>query len=174
MKFTFTGDFASLEKFANRVSRAPDVLDTVGQQLAEESLELVRSGFEDETDPYGEPWKPLVLRRGKTLADSGGLKASWHRREANRHGFSIASAKAYAKYHQGGTGIYGPRGQPIKSIKAKALKLPGGIFRKSVKGSPIRKMVPEGANVPPLWMDRFRETAFEVLTEHFKRGRKKR
>lgn len=168
MRVEFTGAFEQLEAFADKIEKMPDALALVSEQLAEETIELIREGFETSTDPRGHRWRPLVLRDGRPLEDSGGLKASWHRRAATREGFSVASAKRYAIYHQRGTGIYGPRKQPIKPVHAKALRLPGGIFRSSVKGAPQRKMVPGRNPLPEKWRKRYVSTAQEVLTEIFR------
>lgn len=174
MELKFTGEFAELEKFERQLNKADEVLGAVNGQMAEEAVELVRTGFEESRDPYGEAWTPLLLRNGRPLEDTGGLKASWHVERADRDGFSIGSSKQTAFWHQKGTGIYGPRGQAIRPKTKRALRLPGPLFRRSVKGTRPRKMVPDDGNVPSRWMDRFRDTAFDVLTEHFKRGRKKR
>lgn len=167
MKLQFTGDFKKLQKFAKQVSKAPETLTTVSEQLAEETIELIRLGFERSTDPYGDRWAALALRNGRPLEDTGGLKASWKRSSAGRRGFKVSSSKQYAVYHQGGTGLYGPRKRRIRALKAKALKLPGGIYRKSVKGSPRRRMVPESRRLPAFWVARYVETSHEVLTALF-------
>jgi phage gpG-like protein len=168
MQVRFTGDFASLQRFAKKIQKTPDMLVTVNEQLAEETVELVRQCFEESRDPYGNPWPAPVLREGRPLEDSGALKAAWHRRWAGRHGFAIGNAKAYAKHHQKGTGVFGPRHTRIRPKKAKALRLPGPMFVASVKGAPARKMVPD-QGLPARWRDRYVETAQEVLTELFRR-----
>lgn len=169
MKFKFTGDFSSLERFKKKIEKTPSALVTVSEQLAEETLELIREGFEESRDPYGSPWESLVLREGKPLEDTGAMKASWHRQRADARGFSVANSKPYAKYHQDGTGIYGPRGTPIVPIKAKVLRLgKTGRVARSVKGSPPRRMVPTRNRLPAAWKARYVETANEVLTELFR------
>jgi phage gpG-like protein len=168
VRIEFSGDFAALNRFRRKVQKAPEVLGTVNEQLAEEAIELVRDGFEQSSDPYGKRWAPLKLRAGRPLEDSGGLKAGWHRRFANRSGFGIANAKEYAAIHQGGSGIHGPKKRRIVAKRAKALKLPGPIFRKSVAGTVPRKMVPEPGRLPSRWRERFVDTSQEVLTELFR------
>lgn len=48
----------------------------------------------------------------------------------------------YARYVHDGTGIYGPRGQPIRPVRASVLRWPakggGFVFAREVKGSPGR------------------------------------
>jgi len=167
MGLQFTGDFASLNRFTRKVERTPTVLDRLNEQLAEEAVELVREGFDTSEDPYGKPWDPPIFREGRPMEDTGGLKAAWHVRDVGRTSFSIANAKKYSAWLHRGTGIYGPRGQRIVPTQAKALKLPGGIFRKSVKGAKPRRMVPDQRGLPAKWRRRFVETADEVLTALF-------
>jgi phage gpG-like protein len=169
MKVRFSGDFASLKRFQKKIEQAPKALQIVNEQLAEEAIDLIREGFEKSSDPYGNAWAPLVLRQGRPLEDTGGLKAGWFRQSVTAHGFTIANAKRYASYHQGGTGIYGPRKQRIVPIKAKVLRLgKTGMVARSVKGTPIRRMVPEKGRLPEAWKKRFSDTAQEVLTEIFR------
>ncbi len=142
---------------------------TVNEQLAEETIELIREGFQNSRDPYGDAWAPLVLRDGRPLEDTGGLKAAWFRQSVTARGFVVANAKRYASYHQDGTGLYGPRHQRIVPIKAKVLRLgKTGMVASSVRGTPARKMVPERGRLPEAWKRRFVETAQEVLTEIFR------
>lgn len=169
MKVRFGGDFASLKRFQKKIEQAPKALLVVNEQLAEEAIDLIREGFETSTDPYGDAWAPLVLREGRPLEDTGGLKAAWFRQSVTARGFTVANAKRYAHFHQGGTGIYGPRGAPIKPIKAKVLRLgKTGFVARSVRGSPKRRMVPEQGRLPEKWKQRFRDTAQETLTEIFR------
>lgn len=177
MQIQFTGDFKSLEDFAADVGRVPDALRTVSEQLAEETIELVREGFEKQRDPFGKAWKKhskltqRIRPGGRILEDDGHLKASWFKRNVDRGRFEVASAKAYAIYHQRGTGIFGSKGQPIRPKHAKALAIPignGVVFRMQVAGVPIRRMVPERGRLPKAWSERYVDVANEVLTEIFR------
>lgn len=166
-----TGDFKELERFTAKLAKAPAQMRVVSANLAEETIELIREGFESSTDPYGSRWAPLKVRSGQPLRDKGGLQSSWHRRFLTAQGFVVASGKDYAAYHQGGTGIHGPKKQRIKPTKARALRFagPGGaIFASSVEGVPRRRMVPDKGALPARWRDRYVETAQDVLTELFK------
>lgn len=169
MTVKFSGDFSSLKKWQKKIEQAPSALITVNEQLAEEAISLIREGFSNSTDPYGTAWAPLVLRDGLPLQDTGGMKAAWFRQRVSASGFIVANAKSYASFHQGGTGIYGPRQQRIVPIRAKVLKLgKTGMVARSVRGTPRRRMVPERGRLPESWKRRFRETAQEVLTEIFR------
>jgi len=169
MRVEFAGEFAELQRFADRIEKMPRALVTVSEQLAEETIELIREGFESSTDPDGNPWKPPLLRDGKPLEDTGGLKSSWHRKFAVAHGFGVANAKSYAIHNQRGTGIYGPRHKRIYPITARALRLgKTGLYARSVAGAPARKMVPDHG-LPERWRRRYLDTAQEVLTEVFRK-----
>lgn len=161
----FDGQFPELKEYFKRLSKLPKSAKIVNEQLAEETLDLIREGFETSTDPYGNAWESPKLRAGRPMEDTGGLKSSWHARVANGT-FTVASGKEYAAMLQRGTGIYNPRRrQPIKPLKAKALKLPGGLFFRQVDGAEPRKMVPDKGGLPKRWRDRYEEVAQEVLTE---------
>lgn len=177
MRIVFTGGFKQLEDFAKDIERTPDALKTVSEQLAEETLELIREGFELERDPYGKKWAKhsrltqMLRPGGRRLADSGAMKAAWHRKNVSRDSFEVANARSYAIFHQEGTGIYGPRKTPIRPVRAKALRIPAGdgaIFLSSVAGSPKRRMVPTRGRIPKRWQARYIETAQDVLTEVFR------
>lgn len=170
ISFKLTGDFAELQRFQKQLEKASETTRILSANLAEATIELIREGFEHSKDPYGKKWEPLKLRSGQPLRDTGGLQASWHKKNVTMHGFSIASGKDYAQFHQGGTGIHGPKRTRIKPVKARALRFPGPngvIFAKSVAGVPRRRMVPD-RTLPARWRDRYVRTAEEVLTELFK------
>jgi phage gpG-like protein len=177
VQIKFSGDFKALEGFAADVARVPSSLRTVSQQLAEETIELVHEGFEKQRDPYGRKWKKhskltqRIRPGGRILEDDGHLKSSWFVKGVGEGNFEVASAKAYAAFHQYGTGIYGPKKKPIRPTKAKALAIPVGngvIFLRQVRGAPKRRMVPDDGRLPKVWADRYVETAQEVLTEIFR------
>ncbi len=164
MKIDFVVDSRSMKRWVQKTDRlAGEFTSVVVRQIAEETVELVREGFEKEADPYGKPWKPIVLRNGKILQDTGGLRSSWHIKTTSKASFTVASAKSYAAHHQHGTGIYGSTGKPIRPSKGRALAFGGRAFA-SVKGTPQRKMVPD-ARLPVTWSRRYRAVANEVFTE---------
>lgn len=82
---------------------------------------------------------------GVTPVDEGHLAGSFRKTESRNKVVMSTSAK-YAEYLNEGTGVYGPRGQPIRPVKKKALKWSGkdGTFiRKSVKGIKGRHFIEE-------------------------------
>lgn len=163
----FTGDFQKLDHFAERLAAAAGTTRLISDQMAEETISLIRDGFERGQDPYEQPWKPPILRAGQPLRDTGGLQASWHKGEVTESGFRVSSAKSYAVFHQRGTGIYGPHKARIVPVKAKALNVPGLGPRSSVAGAPKRAMVPNRGRLPRKWKQAYVEAAQEVLTELF-------
>ena len=165
---TLKGDFKALQKWQAQLNNTTELLQVVSENLAEEAIDLVKEGFATETDPYGKKWAALQLRSGKILQKDGGLKGSWNPKRVTKKGFMLASGKAYAVYHQDGTGLFGPKNRRITPKKAKALKLgKSGLIRRSVKGSPRRLMVPVKDALPPAWSKRFVDVAGEVLEAHF-------
>jgi phage gpG-like protein len=163
----FTGDFQALDRFAEQLSAAAGSTRLISGAMAEETISLIRDGFAASEDPYGKPWEPIKLRAGQPLRDSGGLQASWHPSDVSESGFRVSSGKAYAKFHQQGTGLYGPHKARIVPVKAKALNVPGLGPRASVAGSPKRRMVPDRGRLPRKWREAYVEAAQEVLTELF-------
>jgi hypothetical protein len=123
------GDSAKLRKIVKQVERLSETskLKQLSDNLAEEAVDLVIECFRTETDPYGNKWPPKVFGDGRQVlvGKTANLRRSWGRRSAVKRsdgrGFRIASSMLYAKWMQKGTGIYGPRKQRIKPIRANFL-----------------------------------------------------
>jgi phage gpG-like protein len=190
MGFRLTGDFRGLQRKIDQLAHPEAALARTAEAMADEALNLINEGFQGETDPYGKPWAPLVLRSGKILQDRGGMAASWHRSRANKFGFRVRSGKTYASFHQDGTGIYGPKKQPIRPVSGKALAfkfqsatlafgkrgkrlkrskaIMSQVVVRSVKGAPARKMVPDAGKPLPLhWKQRLVRKGKTALKVHF-------
>lgn len=63
------------------------------------------------------------------------------RTDIEGHHVTVAPSKKVAwraRYVEAGTGVYGPRHQPIRPRKAKAFRLPGGVEVSSVRGQRAR------------------------------------
>lgn len=114
------------------------VLIVISRNLSEEAIELTKQGFEDERDPYGNPWAPIKHRKGKILQDTAIMKNSFFAGHVGEDGFRFGTNVQYAGYHQTGT-----------------------------KRIAKRMMVPEGA-LPKAWADAFEEAANEILVDFFK------
>jgi phage gpG-like protein len=104
VKITGTGD-ARLRLLVNRLEAIANEALTrkVSVNLQEEALALVRKGFQTSTNPYGERWKPLKVRKGMPLIDTARLRNSFARRAVTNTGFGIGTNVAYMSYHQEGT-----------------------------------------------------------------------
>jgi phage gpG-like protein len=139
MQIRINGNAATkLRALRAQLSDPRSLLQSISKNLAEETLELVRQGFEKEEDPYGEAWAPLKYRDGKILQDTGRLRSSWHTVTVSERGFSVAPAVDYAQYHQSGT----------------------------ARGLPKRRMVPD-EGLPDEWKRRFSELVNQILRDHF-------
>ncbi|MFO7178983.1 MAG: phage virion morphogenesis protein [Pseudomonadota bacterium] len=162
-----TGEFEKLDRQIRKLKGADKALDIVARQCGETTLDLIRDGFRNERDPYGDKWKAPLLRKGRALSDRGRLRSSWHIAKANRSELRVATAVSYAGYHQSGTGVFGPRKKPIVPVNKRALSWKVGrqrYFASSVQGAPKRLMVPtKSRGLPKRWRTELIATAQEVL-----------
>lgn len=172
-----SGDFSKLLKFAKKVGNlaGQNAMTAVSSALADATVELIDEGFRDEREPSGRPWRDKVFHNGKPiLDDSGRLRKSFHKKQVSSRGFEVSSDDPKFKFHQGGTGIYGPRHRRIKPKKKGVLAWPIGggrfAFAQSVSGAPKRKMLPEGGKTPAAWSRRHKQRAETVMRERFARG----
>lgn len=149
------------------------ILDLVATSLAEEAIGLIKDGFRTQTNPYGEPWAPKVFPdgRGVLSGKTSRLKSGWKVVRQDAEEVRVSPSVEYARYHQQGTGIYGPRKREIRPTKARALRIPtpdGPIFRKSVRGAPQRLMVPtEDRGLPSRWSEQLNEAATDAFAAIF-------
>ena len=101
-------------QFAKRLEKLADSVEDLCHELAEETLDLIDKGFDDEVDPRGAAWAPRrdntgfrvgqKRRRGhKILDDTGTLKDSFVIAGVNKNGFGITNDTSYGNYHQEGT-----------------------------------------------------------------------
>jgi phage gpG-like protein len=132
-----------LEKLVAALDQPKAILRRVSQNLAEETVDLIKQGFRDQKDPYGHAWKPKKAQDGRmTLSGpTSRLKGGWHIKQVSDSGFIVAPSVTYADYHQQG-GRHLPR----------------------------RMMVPDaGIGLPSGWKRAYDETATDVLAEVFRR-----
>lgn len=172
-----SGDFAKLLKFAKKVGNlaGQNAMTAVSSALADATLELVDEGFEQEREPSGKPWPGKVFPNGKGILDGvGRLRKSFRKKQVSSRGFTVSSNDPKFIWHQGGTGIYGPRKRRIRPLKKKTLAWKVGgksFFARSVEGAPKRKMLPDpGGRVPAHWTRRLSQRAKLRLREIFNRG----
>jgi len=97
----------------------------------------IQLGFKQGRSPYGVPWKPLKLRRGQPLVDTGRLRSSITSKVIGREAI-IGTNVQYARTHQFGAVILPKSG--------KYLRVP---FRGSAAGeSPASFLFLRKATVP--------------------------
>lgn len=176
------GDFAKFHRHVLRVERlgSPEKLKSLTDNLAEEAIDLILDGMARETDPYGKKHAPKVFNDGRAVLTgvSSKLRRGWKRTRSDGKGFRVSPSAVYAKYHQEGTGIYGPKKRKIVPVNAKALRFTAlgktkkgnrTIFRRSVKGCPKRMMVPVKGRLPAEWGQAFIETCNDWFEAQFSR-----
>lgn len=74
----------------------------LSQALAVSAWQQTLASFDQSRDPYGTPWKPLKVRQGKPLIDTGQMRQSVST-EATDNGFRLRIGTTYAPVHQFGT-----------------------------------------------------------------------
>lgn len=98
------GDTAKLRRIAKQGKSAfgSAGMQGLSRNLAEETVELVREGFDKERDPFGKRWAKLKYRSGRILQDTGRLRI-FKPGSVTAKGFTVSSGAPYGRYHQGGT-----------------------------------------------------------------------
>jgi hypothetical protein len=91
-----------LRELVRKLEHPDKLLEQVSMSLAEESIDLVKQGFRDQSDPYGTPWPPKKVpdQRAILTGRTGRMRNSFHRRELSADGFAIESGVVYSRYHQ--------------------------------------------------------------------------
>ena len=147
---------AKLAKLQAAADDKTEVFGRVGAAV----LSKVQLGFKTGTDPWGNAWAPLKLRKGQPLRDTGRLNRSI-RSKPDADGVTIGTNLIYARVHQ-----YGATIVPVKA-KRLAFQGPAGpIFAKKVV-VPARPYLPlKGGSVdlPDTW----RAAVVSRLKAHFK------
>jgi hypothetical protein len=130
-----------LDAFIQALADAPKTLETMSQNMAEETIGLIKDGFRSESDPYGVVWKAKKKPDGRKVLSgkTSRLKGGWHIVRSGRGGFTVAPSVNYALPHQA------PK------------------FNRR----PRRAMVPYRPKLPPKWSKAYSEVATEVLAKHF-------
>lgn len=107
MSVGVTGDIGELHKIcqAFKALGQDATLRAISKSMSEETLYLVHWGFDNEMDPYGDPWEPLVYRDGQILQKTGRLANSFHRSYA-AGGYEVYTNVEYAMPHQDGAEIH--------------------------------------------------------------------
>lgn len=133
-------------------------LGTVANTIAEE----IRLGFEDSTDPWGNPWKPLKFRSGQPLKDTGVLANSITHNITSATSAEVGTNICHAIVHQYGATVKAdqPKGKQslcgyvTKGAKHLAFSAGGSIIRAKQVTIPARPFMPirDGhADLPEGW-----------------------
>ena len=157
-----SGDFDELDRLIGKLEdiRAKRLQAQMSRALAEEAIELVHQGFDDEADPFGNEWAPLKSRDGRALQKDGHLLSSFHVVRSGPDGFAIGSNERWVHVHQYGATIR-PKGKKwLRFVMNGEV-----VFRKQVV-IPARPMLPGANELPPAWDAAFQETATELLEAH--------
>lgn len=159
---SLTGDFNKLTAFGNKVASlgSTSTMTAVAKVIADEALFQVQVGFSQSRDPYFRPWadKKYSDGRGPLRGATGKLQRSFVRLYAGPDAAIIGSRVREAVFAQSGTGIYGPRKQPITPKRGKFLRFKAGgkwIFARQVEGSPQRLMMPQKWHSSRQWSQAF-------------------
>ena len=123
----FTGDFAAMRHLADRIGDLAQVPSRASKAVAERLNDLVADEYASGSDPYGEPWAPLMdatLDKGRSpppLTASGDMA--------------------------GGTLARPMRGKGV----AFTVPDPGGFHQGGTVNMEAREILPAGEELPPPW-----------------------
>jgi phage gpG-like protein len=103
--FKFSGNPQQLLRLQKRLQEvAGEALPEISEQLAEESLNLTREGFDKGRDPYGRRWKARKGRAtGRALLVRSGLMRGSVFVKSEARQFTVGFARGYATFLQRGT-----------------------------------------------------------------------
>lgn len=102
------GDFGGLEDLQARIRKItqPGFKEAIARRLTGTVIKLLADQFRASRDPYGNPWKPPMHRKGKPLLDTGRLRAAAVGQTARQESGSVVRVVIpveYASYLQDGT-----------------------------------------------------------------------
>lgn len=99
------GDFSKLLGFTRKLSDFRRALEDVADSAAEEAVKLVAEGFQQQSDPYGNEWKPKRHDDGRSVlvGKTARLRRGWHWKRTGVGKRRVYSNVDYAIYHQDGT-----------------------------------------------------------------------
>ena len=79
-----------------------NMLKDCSKSMGEEALHQLAEEFRHSVDPFGNPWKPIVWRKGQPLVNNGILRNSWGLTNVKPEGFDLYTNVGYAGVHQNG------------------------------------------------------------------------
>lgn len=143
--------------------KSPGFMATLAQRCGDAAVKATADCFRESRDPYGKPWAPLKLRKGKPLLDRGLLAASINR-QPGPGWFRLLAPRIGAATHQFGATIrpvrakalaFGVRGRKGKFF-AQKVEIPARPFFPTTEGG-----IPDKMRVA--FEDEYRELAVERL-----------
>lgn len=154
MKLEFEVKAAAVQKALAEIASAEKVRKALGAvgRVIQSRIQL---GFRSSASPYGEPWKPPVLRSGQPLVDTGRLRSSiTYKVEADR--VVIGTNVKYAPVHQFGATILPKRAKmlAVPYGGSAAGRAPTGIIMLRKAVIPPRRFMPiqnGQVDLPPAW-----------------------
>lgn len=188
MSATVTGDFEALGRLKAKlrtVGDAPTRRAIMGE-LKDDSVGLVRKGYQEQRSPYGTKWTPATTTSGQLLYKSGQLFGSISGK-ATTDSFTLRARKRYGWYHQHGAAVRGRKRRVAVSgpIQRKPMigPLPKGRRKRktyavgrrkrvTVKGDvkgflPARPFLPVAWEFPPPWIPVYKSATSRILLRHF-------
>lgn len=138
-----------IDQWRSALQAMPGIMSDLGEQMAEEAVDLIAEGFANQRDPYGQAWKPKKLDDGRSIlvGKTTRLRRGWQKRRTGHTTWQVSSSVEYATAHQD------PQARPKW----------GG------KKLPRRMMVPSAARgLPPEWKKAFAAATREALRQQFK------
>lgn len=145
----------SFDDFRRRLERlkSSGFKTELAQRCGAAAMKTTADCFRSSQDPYGTPWKPLAMRAGKPLLDTGRLRGSIASQPGNGT-FRLVAPVTYAPTHQFGATIRAVR---AKSLMWKVRGRKGMFFAKEVT-IPARPFFPDPARgIPAPMRDAFDE-----------------
>lgn len=145
------GDFAKLNGF---IARLKDLFGAgprsrVSRSMGQEALKLVKRGFREETDPYGDKWAPHSPKtkkrsRSRILKRSGAALRNWSM-GATRNGF-VLSTLGYIGVHQHGADYTAKGRVTFRSKKGRFSSTASAHKRAASRKAGSVKVAPHGAH----------------------------
>lgn len=156
--------FDLTQESLNQLQRLIDVFDDVQPALhviGRTMLTRINLGFKNATDPWGTAWKPLAIRQGQPLRDTGILQRS-HTYNPVGNAVEIGTKATQARLQH-----FGGRVEP-RTAKALRFYAANGapIFAKRVfvPARPFLPILPNGQVVLPTSWE---QATLKALQKHF-------
>lgn len=188
MSATVTGDFEALGRLKAKLRTVGDspTKRAIMGELKDDSVGLVRKGYQAQRSPYGVAWAPATSTSGPLLQKSGKLLGSIGGK-ASTDSFTLRARMRYGWYHQHGAAVRGRKRRvtvsgpiqrktvsgPLQKGRRKRKTVAVGRRRRiTVKGDvkgflPARPFLPVAWEFPPPWIPVYKSATSRILMRHF-------